>query len=70
MRATTMTVDDDRGLWVVAFDGDMVLDRKFYRALNRWVYENGTQRRFINRHAASVSFFDETDALMCLMAYR
>ncbi len=61
---------NDQGMWAVYFDGDMVLHRKFYRELNAWLYENGSARRFINREQAVAFFAEETDALLCLMAYR
>jgi cellulose synthase/poly-beta-1,6-N-acetylglucosamine synthase-like glycosyltransferase len=70
MRATTMTPDHDRDLWVVRFDGDMILDRRFFRHLNQWLHENGSGKRFISRRQSEVCFLDETDALLCLMAYR
>ena len=69
MRATTMSLNE-QGMWVVYFDDDMILHRKFYRELNSWLYENGSARRFINRDQSIACFAEETDALLCLMAYR
>jgi hypothetical protein len=61
---------NEQGMWAVPFNGDMILDRKFWRGLNAWLYDNGSGRRFINRQTATAFFAEETDALLCLMAYR